>query len=342
MRPLVLAVLAAAVLPAAPAAADKVTLGSDLRSDATIVEARQADVAFWLTSVRGSSPAVPADGQVLSATVKGTVLSEPGAAAPSTLFHLQALSPPGPDGSAKVHLTSQAFHMPVDRPNALTTFRPENLCIEKGGLVAFNEIGGFHFGGSLDAALDPAHYESGAPFQIFGSVPGSTTAFYSANDGTNNGATLSPNPPSGGHRAGEELLMQVVVATGDDRSYECGGPLRRSDGSIYVPPKARDPYIKLVAGQRPYVPRSRRTRLGVYCSGPVPCEGVARIFHKHKRIAAKRFRFAGKGSGFISLRISRRGYRMLRHTKHDRLRVRIRLVMKNGLDNVTARTVIRR
>lgn len=322
-RPLALAVLlVAGSLPAAAHAA-RVVLGSDLRRSTDVVLAHGADSAFWQLSLQGRSQAIPEDGQITDVRLKGTVHREEGAAPPANLIHFQSLVPEGPHHDARVWLTSQGFHLPIDRPNVVSHFRPANLCVKRGGLVAFNDIGGFKWGGSLDAPLDERHYLNGAPFEVWARVPGATMAWYTADNGTKNSHVLRPyHVPGVRHPTGIvhddlELLMQIVVATGQDRSYECGGPLRNGAGDIVRPQKPPPRYLKLLR-QRPYVTRDRRTRLGVYCSHS--CSGTTTLLLDGSPIAAVPIDFPRKGSGFIHLRITPAAYRRLRASGR-RLRV---------------------
>ena len=301
------ALTALAALPSAALGA-QITLGSDLNGDATIVEAQGQDTALWPVSVRGSAPVAPEDGQVVSVKVKGTVLSEKGAAPPANLVHFQTLTP---DGSAmRVYLSSQGFYLPIDQPNTVTTFEPENLCIKKGGLVAFNDIGGFQWGGSLDAPLDPRHYLRGAPFQILGSVPGSVTARYSADARTKNGDLLDPGVgtdpggPNGAVTQDRELLMQYVIATGDDRSQPCGGPARHPDGTL-VAPKVRQLRVAGAGTQRPYVTKDRRFGVGLYCESPDSgCTGSAVLVQGKKPLQTlRKLAVDAQHSGRVTFRL---------------------------------------
>jgi hypothetical protein len=329
----VLAVLAA-VFPA-PAGAAKVTLGSNLSADATITESNGADTAFWPIAIRGKPVVVPEDGQVLSAKVKGTVLREPGAANPATLIHIQTLEPAKADGSRVAYLASQGFDMPIDKPNAITTFTPENLCVHKGGAVAFNNIGGFMYGGSLSAPLDPDHYHHGAPFQTFGAVASSSTARYTADSATMNGDTLQsntanqePGHPVGTVRRGSELLMQVVIATGQDRSEPCGGPRRHADGTLVD--TRRPPAMHVIGNQSPYVRRSGQLEPAIYCAGPADCAGTATLVRRRRTLARATFSVKAMASGRIAMRISRRDVNALRRAPGRRLPVRIVLVSPLG------------
>lgn len=274
--------LLALLAVAAPAHAARITLGSDLKAPAAVTLSQGADTAYWATTLGGKTLTVPVDGQVVQVRVKGSAIREAGAANdPATMVHFQSLSPAGENGSRQVFLTSAPAFLPVDSPDAISTFSPENLCVRKGGSVAFNTIGGFMWGGSLDAPLNSNQYLHGTPWRIFAASPRATTAWYSKDNGTKNGNTLTPR---GGRTAregygatmrGRELLMQVVVATGMDRSEPCGGPRRHPDGTLVEPKKHE---LRVAGGdeQRPYVTRDRRFTTGVYCETPgQTCVGKA-------------------------------------------------------------------
>ena len=325
------AVLAALVL-AAPASAATITLGSDLTAPATIVDAHAADSAFWNTTVAGAGVTVPEDGQVIKVTVKGSALKEQGAADPATMVHFQSLHPAAANGARQVFLTSAAAYMPIDNPGAVSSFEPENLCVRAGGAVAFNTIGGFRWGGSLTAPLDEAHYHNGTPWQIFAAARTSATAWYSKDNGTKNGDTLTPaggTDPREGHgtvEQGKELLMQVVVATGQDRSEPCGGPRRHADGSLVQTGPAPS-YMKVASSgskpQQPYVTKDRKFTTGVYCGGTANavCSGTATMLLGTRIIAKANFSIAKLKTGTIPMRLSRAVYRKLDRSKSRKLRV---------------------
>jgi hypothetical protein len=240
------------------------------------------------------------------------------------MVHFQSLDPAGANGARQVYLTSSTFHMPVDNPSAVTTFTPENLCVRQGGAVAFNTIGGFKWGGSLGAPTIDSQYHKGTPWQIFAATTGAATAWYSKDEGTKNGHVLTP---AGGHDAREghgtvegnrELLMQVVVATGDDRSQSCGGPRRHPDGTLVDTSPAKS-YMKVAGSgggvQQPYVTKDRRFSTGVYCGGPVECAGSATMVWKGKTIATKAFTVGAGKSGKIPMRLSKAAFSALSKSK---------------------------
>src|SRR4051794_19960106 len=206
------ACMALALGPAA-ARANLVTLGSDLSKDANVVEDHGADSLFWNTSVDGNPNAaiMPADGQVTVVKVKGTVVADPfGRVKPDPQFHFQVIHPIG-GGRWKVMLSSGAFRVPVGgNPQVVNSFNPINLCVQKGDVVDFNDIGGFEWRW--------ANYR-GMPFQVFSAARESSVNFYSADNGTNIGSQWAPQE----NHKGEELLMQTLLATGADASDICPG-----------------------------------------------------------------------------------------------------------------------
>jgi hypothetical protein len=329
---------------AAPASADRLTLGSDLTAkaasslnDTALIEAHGQDTAFWPLSVDGADPTMPADGQIVSVKVKGTVFREPGAAPPANLIHFQALSPAAADGSRVVQLTSADFYLPIDQPNTVTTYEPENLCVKRGGVAAFNNIGGFQWGGSLSAPLDPDHYHSGAPFGIFGSVRDSGMARFSGHDVTKNGDTLTITGannagPGGTTYKNRELLMQVVLATGDDRSEPCGGPRRHPDGSI-VAPKVRQLRVAGSGTQQPYVTRDRRFTTGIYCESDEACAGSAIMKIGKRTLATIPVNVPAQTSFRVPMRLSKADFRRLNRNK--KLNVTYILVSQFGGETVT-------
>jgi hypothetical protein len=193
----------------APAEAALIRFGSNLSAQANMAEAHGADSVFWGISLasRGRTR-VPASGQIRSVRLKGIALRNrsTGAPPPLTEFHLQTLGPKR-GGSVRVRLTSGPLNIPSSGdPNRISTYRPINLCAKKGDYVAFNDEGGFN----------PPWYPNGVSYQVFSRVPGSRTRFYTKNGGTNNGAMFR-----GRRHRGQELLMQMVLATGHQASDPC-------------------------------------------------------------------------------------------------------------------------
>src|SRR5437588_5149016 len=201
-----------ALLAAIPAAshATVTTLGSDLTKPADTVEDHGADAAFWMPTINGASGAMPSNGQIVFVRIKGIVLADPsGRAKPDPLTRIQVLHPIG-GGRVRVSLSSGGLRLPVGgNPQAITTFKPVNLCVKKGDYVAFNDIGGFEWRWGNYA---------GMPFQVFSRTTASTTNYYTRNAGTMNGAQFSPMGT-----LPVELLMQYKLGTGPDAVSICGG-----------------------------------------------------------------------------------------------------------------------
>jgi hypothetical protein len=193
------------IISAAPAAGRVLVYGSSLRGAATIAEAHQADTAFWPVA-RGLR--APATGQVLRIRLKGTAIrsADPLAPAPLNQVHFQHLRPLG--GGRMLALQSTApFYVPVGAdPATITTYAPENLCVNRGDVIDFNDEGGWA----------PPFYQGGVPFEVFARTRSARTALFTADNGTNNGDRFTPTV-----RSHEELLLQVVLGTGGRVSYDC-------------------------------------------------------------------------------------------------------------------------
>lgn len=209
----------------ATAGAEVSTFGSDLTAPANSVEPDGAihpfyqgqwfgaDTAFWNTRLaNGGQPTAPRDGQIVELRVKGIALEGPHPWTPTdpvALVHFQVLNPQ-PDGTVKVSLTSAGVNWPIGGdPQQVTTFRPVNLCTQKGDYVDFNTWGGHEWRWDK---------YGGIPMQVFSRVRGSTMNWYEKDQGTNNGDTLR-----GRTLDGRELLLQAVIASGPDASDICPG-----------------------------------------------------------------------------------------------------------------------
>ncbi len=287
---LALAILLAALAPAA-SQAKLTTIGSPLSVPATLNTAENlsypgaytqvppspkapsgvfhtyhygADTALWNFSGAGGERPVPATGQAKKIEVEGCAQKADGLL-PLTTVHFQDLSPL-PGGGAKVNITSQGFDLPVCGENGsgastVTTFLPINLCVSAGDYVGLNDSGGYV----------PNVYPAGVPYQILGAVAGATTDSFIKDQGTGNGAVLSPSvtSPMDGFAVNrnEELMMRVTLATGGDATHICPG------GTQGGPPKLAP---MRVSPQTDGVNHSRIVAVAMFCRVN-PCEGVATI-----------------------------------------------------------------
>jgi len=198
-----LVAVAAAALPSV-AEAGIIKFGSSLNAPANKAEAHPVDAVFWANKLPGGARvSAPERGKVTTIKLKGSAVKH-GSTDPVTLFHFQILHPIA-GGKVKVSLTSGPFHVPVGgNQNRITTYHPVNLCAKKGDFVAFNDVGGYKAG----------KYPKGTPFRVFSSVPAATTNFFSKAGATGNNREFKGAP-----HVGEELLMRMTLATGQDAGY---------------------------------------------------------------------------------------------------------------------------
>jgi hypothetical protein len=185
-----------------------------------------ADTALWNVAQTKGSARAPKTGQARKVRLEGCAQSARGGPAPLTQIHFQDLSPLG-GGRARVKLTSQAFDIPVCGHNGasgstVTSYDPINLCVSAGDHVTFNDEGGY---------VENV-YRAGVPYKVLGAVRGSTMDSFLLGNGTGNGALFSPSVlgADGGFAAnkGDELMLQVVLATGSDATHICPGGTARS------------------------------------------------------------------------------------------------------------------
>jgi hypothetical protein len=225
-----------------------------------------ADAALWNVAQASGAPSAPATGQALKVSLEGCAKPAANGLPPLTQIHFQDISPL-PGGGAKVNLTSQAFSIPVCGQNGaggstVTTYEPINLCMSAGDYVALNEEGGFV----------PHAYQSGVPYQVFGSVAGSTSDSFIRGNGTGNGATLSSldttNMDGFASNRNEELMLRVTLGTGPNATHICAG------GTQGLPPVLAP---MRVSPQTDGVNQSRIVAVAVFCRVSPECKGLATL-----------------------------------------------------------------
>jgi hypothetical protein len=224
-----------------------------------------ADTALWNFSNSAGQTHVPATGQATKIEVEGCAQRATSGPSPLTTVHFQDLMPLS-GGGAKVNITSQAFDLPICGENGagastVTTFIPINLCVSAGDYVALNDSGGYV----------PNVYRNGVPYQILGAVTGATTDSFIKDQGTGNGAILSPSVTSAmdgfAVNRNTELMMRVTLGTGADATHICPG------GKDGLPPALAP--IR-VSPQTDGVNHSRIVAVAMFCRVS-PCRGVATL-----------------------------------------------------------------
>jgi hypothetical protein len=225
-----------------------------------------ADAALWSVQQASGAPSAPVTGQALKVSLEGCAKAAPGGPPPLTQIHFQDVSPL-PNGGARVNLTSQGFDIPVcsqhgANGSTVSTYEPTNLCVSQGDYVAFNEEGGY---------VENV-YRAGVGYQVLGAVIGSTTDSFMRNNGTGDGAVMSPfdRTPNDGFAVneGEELMMQATIGTGSNETHICAG------GTAGLPPVL--PPIR-VSRQTDGINHSRIVAVAIYCRRQPACRGVATL-----------------------------------------------------------------
>jgi hypothetical protein len=286
---------------AAPASADVSDFGSDLSQPANMVESHGPDTAFWNIQLEGGQGVrAPADGQITSARVKGIVVQDPAhRIQPMTMFHFQVLHPMG-DGTLEVMLSSGAFYTPLGGdPQQINTYDPVNLCVHKGDIVDFNDIGGFQYRWGNYA---------GMPFQVFSRVPGSTMNTYSADNGTNVGSRWAPAET----KKGAELLMQTTLSTGPDATDICPGGYQQH---VFKGVDVKTPQLATVRT------RARYVKVRALCPGPSygSCIGdmtlEATLAGKRIRLGSQHFQIARGTTPSVQIPLSKATVKLIQKAK---------------------------
>jgi hypothetical protein len=271
-----------------------------------------ADTAMWNAAVAGGSPAAPAAGQITSVSLEGCAQPTSGGPSPLTQIHFQALTPQ-PGGGMLIDVTTQPFDIPVCGVGGaggatVTQYAPTNFCVNAGDYVDFNDEGGF----------DPSAYPSGVPYQVLGSVGGSTADSYILDQGTNNGTTMSPTLVDPMHgfatNVGEELMLRATLATGPDATPLCPGGTQ----GVPVPkPQAGQaggpPALSIPHPQREGVTHQRTVRVSVYCAQAAPCTGTVSLTNgmpasaaggKTRAFGTAALNVAGRSPAHVSMNVS--------------------------------------
>jgi hypothetical protein len=294
-----LIVAAVLALPAI-AQADMVTFGSDLGGTPTIEDNHQADVLYFNQPGQPNSTASPVDGEVVAVRLKGTILPRDNNEETKDidrLFHVQTLKPNG-NNSYTVLSSSDSLYFPYNvSPDTISSYRAASAqCVSQGDVVDFNDIGGWQ---------GNAGSPKGTRYQIFRRSPGNNVLWYSKDNGTNIGSTWTTEPPM----REQEIMMQVVVATGYDASTQCPGGKKGHEYqgvSISTPSPAPKVYDDGVARARVACPEN------TFGS----CEGTVRLSVNGTDIGSSNFKLGNSTSTNVQIQLTNAGAALVTQSGH--------------------------
>ena len=328
-----LALAAALVLPTSAQAALS-TFGSNLDKPADRPESEQRDIAYWQTTFADGRPTTaPTDGQIRKIEVRGFARStvppgdpnQPG----SPVFFLQALTPDS--GTVRARISSQPFYLPgsdTGTPDTVTSYTPENFCVKQGEFLSLTGVGGWD-GSPRGPGNSP--YSDGTPLQVFALTPNANVRYFTANEGLKNGALFTPREGQADDRLGNEpraeLLMRFTLATGDDRSYECGGPntYRPAD-----PPttgtggptgtggtsNTLSSAATIPAGKKGSVDRKGRVYVGVYCPKVRACSGVLTLTSGKTVLGSGKYAIAAGKTQSVRFKLTKAGLKLVKKRRY--------------------------
>ena len=283
-----LALLACLCLAPATAHADVYDFGSDLSLPATASHNSGPDISYWNV---GPAPGLgsytaPAEGQVTEVKLKGALVPNPRLRGTdeekiAQIIHFQVLRDRG-DGTLKVvSLSTGHLEMPLsDQPEQLvTTYRPVNLCVKQGDIVAFNTIGAHEYRRDAGTPGGP----QGAEYQVFGLAPNMINQFYYKENGLNEGTTIAPSNNDQIFR--HELLMRTTLSTGPDATDICFGGYSQHvfrGADINPPPKVSPIVVRT---------KDKNARVRIFCHGENygGCVGTLRLTANGVDLGSGRF-----------------------------------------------------
>ena len=302
-RRLLLVSLVVLCLAPAGARAEVSDFGSDLSLPASAAHNSGPDISYWNA---GPSPGLgsyvaPAEGQVTEVKLKGALIPNPRLRNTdeeriAQIIHFQVLRDKG-DGRLKVvQLSTGHMQMPLsDQPEqVVTAYRPVNLCVKRGDLVAFNTIGAHEYRRDPGSLGGP----QGAEYQVFGIAPDMITQFYSKDNGLNEMTTIDPSPNDVLFR--HELLMRTTLATGPDATDICPGGYAQHvfrGADINPPPKVSPIVVRT---------KDRNARVRIFCHGENygGCVGTLKLVANGVEIGAARFDVKSTHTEAVEVRLS--------------------------------------
>ncbi len=253
-----------------------------------------ADTALWNVALAKGAASMPKAGQILKVSLEGCARAARGGPPPLTQIHFQDISPL-PEGGATVNLTSQGFEIPVcgqsgASGSTVSTYEPINLCVSQGDYIAFNDEGGYV----------ENIYRNGVPYQVLGSVRRSSFDSFISNDGTGDGAVMSPSDTAAmegfASSQNEELMMQLTLGTGSDARYVCPGGSK--DAPPVLPPIDVHP-------QTDGINHSRVVAVAIYCRLTPECSGVVTLSMGGRQVSIGpgAFSVQGNTTGHVPIRV---------------------------------------
>jgi hypothetical protein len=315
-------VLLASVAPATADAA-KLTLGSSLVADATLVESHPRDWMAYPTAQAGGGEFVaPAHGEVSWVDLKGSIIEpSPGYPQPNVVMHVVVTRPTG--GGDKLMVSTEDLPLPYGGdPNRVSSFNLQALdariCVEAGDHVALATSGGFgnHF--PEYGAYPDDFYADGAPFQLFGAVPGSSIGLFEQPAGTDTYQVGDVEQTQA--KAGRELLMRVTVGTGPDARWTCRTEDERKQGfpnpgetpDPAEPSAALNPVDVPAPEHDPHVSSKGTVPIRIYCRAVEGCTGTLTLTRGTAVVATAPLNIPAKTTAKPRLKLSKAARRKLK------------------------------
>jgi hypothetical protein len=311
-------------LGVAHAHAAEQTIGSDLAAPATEARSDPNDVVWWAGESAAGAVDVPVKGQAIIMRLKGGTLQPNGPSSNPDYDQIRfvVLRPQG-DGTWRTTATSVPHRAPVigkggADANTISEYTSEwPLCVEPGDRIGLVSVGGF----------DQRLFPNGLPYQVFAQAAGATLNEFHAGGMIDQGKTVI--------RAGRvprtELLLQVVIGTGDSARPTCGGTAPsgsdpgegpRPDPTPAPAPGTARAFV-LKPPHAPWLYDGRKVKLTIRCGAGADCSGAVVLRARGKSIARRGYDLEAGERKPIVLRINKAGKRMAKPGRRLRARALI-------------------
>jgi hypothetical protein len=202
-----------------------------------------ADTSVWNTAGPATLSS-PLNGQILSIQLEGCAREDMSApmqtslGVPVNMIAFQTLNPSGGNYTVATDIGDDATGVDFTLPfcsessdvtagqvntSTVTTYTPLHVCLNQGSFVDFHDIGGFV---PAQNGQGP-WYPEGVPFDVLTSQAGAGIDSYIEDRASLPGDVFSPSDTSPtlgwGSQTGEQVQMEIVLATGGDEYRFCPG-----------------------------------------------------------------------------------------------------------------------
>jgi len=323
-----------ALLLVAPARAEVIVMGSDLKAPADLSSSHPRDWAAWPTAYQ-SQPAVATtvtkQGEVAIAQLKGRIIQSSLSPdrIPPVVMHVVVMRPQ-PDGRAQLVVSTEDLPLPLTGdPQQVNTHdlqageRSPRICVQPGDYVALATSGGF--GNQPEGGFPEGAYADGVRFQMFSRQPVSSISLFEQPAG--NDTFQVGNVERGASQPAQELLMQVVIGTREHARFFCRTKAEQAENipnptSTLNPAPTPPPKPPPSTPEGATLPAAKTVRIKnnavtftIGCSGSAACAGTLSLTNGGAKCGQGRFSIPPGQQAGVKVKLTAIARRKLRKAK---------------------------